>query len=244
MALIVGRAIAGAGGAGIASGAYTIIATSSPEAKTRIHRTVEATYGTASVINSPLGGVFTNHLGACLLSFAYGVNEWFQRDLALTQKRLLACLYAVSIVGGLFMFLYYLPVNFQSISGISLSESGIHNMRLVTAITLFSILSTGPMSTFGHHVPIMIISSVIETIGVGLIYTLGVGSSPSHWMRYQALTGIGPGLGSLGFQVPIIIAQASVDPENFSSASTLILFFQPIGGSFFSQLVRLPSRIG
>jgi MFS transporter, DHA2 family, glioxin efflux transporter len=61
--LIVGRAIAGSGGAGIASGAYTIIAFSAVE-KQRAAYTglLGATYGLASVIGPLLGGVFTDKL--------------------------------------------------------------------------------------------------------------------------------------------------------------------------------------
>lgn len=61
--LIVGRAIAGMGGAGIASGSYTIIAFSAPPAQRPAFTGVMgATFGVASVIGPLLGGVFTDNL--------------------------------------------------------------------------------------------------------------------------------------------------------------------------------------
>ncbi|MCJ1294938.1 hypothetical protein MMC34_006498 [Xylographa carneopallida] len=318
--LIVGRAIAGAGGGGIASGAYTIVAFSAPpNSRPAYTGILGATFGVASVIGPLLGGVFTSNatwrwcfyinlpiggaaaaiifltfttpevakplevpfleklkqmdlpgaftimaavicyllalqwggvtkswsdstvigtlVGFVLLLGLFAVIEWYQGDRALLLGRLLkkrvilvGALYQIFLSGGFFVLLYYLPLYFQVVSGVSASESGIRNLGLVISVSLFSIVSGGLITAFGHYVPLMIVASVFATVGAGLVYTLGVGSASSQWIGYQVISGIGLGL---GFQIPVIVAQASVEPTDISTVTSIILFFQSIGGSFF-----------
>ena len=176
-------------------------------------------------------------VGFGLIVIVFIVVEFYMGERALMQGRLikqkiivLMTLYVITICGLFFILLYYLPIYFQAVDGVTPSQSGIRNLPLVLSCSLFTIISGGLITVLGHYVPIMIFSTVMATVGGGMIYTLDIGSPAGHWIGYQIIAGIGLGM---GFQIPIIVAQASVALEDLPTVTAVVLFYQTIGGALF-----------
>jgi hypothetical protein len=72
----------------------------------------------------------------------------------------------------------------------------------------------------GYYKPFMVASGVISAIGCGLLYTLDMHSSEAQYLGYQALLGVGLGL---GVQVPMIAMQALSEPADMATNTAIIL---------------------
>lgn len=126
------------------------------------------------------------------------------------------------------LFVYYLPVYFQTIDGVSAGQSGIRTMPIVIGMTIGTIISGGVIGAVGHHILFLILSGALSLISAVLLYTLDIGTRSPKWIGYQSLAGLGYGF---GIQVPTIAVQALMRPEDISSATAMVLFAQTLGGS-------------
>ena len=174
-------------------------------------------------------------IGFGLLLIAFIANEIYMDERALLIPRIFRMrrvwttnAYVFFISGGFFALIYYLPIYFQSVQGVGPLMSGIHNLPIIIGC-LLCVLSGFIVSATATWAPYMSLGAAIGIIGCGLCYTFDVGTPAGAWIGFQALAGIGIGL---GMQIPIMACQAVVSPMDISTVSAITLFFQIIGGSF------------
>jgi MFS family permease len=142
--------------------------------------------------------------------------------------------------GAFFILLYYVSIWFQAVKGRSAVSSGLSSLPMILGLTIGMLIAGQTQQYVNYLPPYMIISAVLASIGCGLFHTWTPDSSQSVWTGYQALFGLGQGL---GWQQPFSIAQTFLENKDLPVGTTLMsgckLFggaiFLSVGSSVFSQ---------
>ena len=111
---------------------------------------------------------------------------------------------------------YYIPIWFQAIKGVSAVESGIRNLPMILGVVVISIIAGIGITALGYYTPFMILSSIVMATGAGAISTFKVGTGHGMWIGFQALYGCGVGS---GMQQPIIAAQTVCTLDDVPTAT-------------------------
>lgn len=320
-ALIVGRAMAGVGSAGVFSGAYLLIATSVPlSRRPAFNGLIGGMYGLASVVGPLLGGAFTDKVswrwcfyinlpiggvaagvivvfftpvpqhggttlltwreriqqldilgtvffipgivclllalqwggstypwsngriialfvvfGVCILTFI-GIQFWRPKYATVSplmlRKRSVwaAACFAFFMGSAFFVTVYYLPIWFQAVKGVDAYESGIRNIPVLLSVVIGTIVSGALVSQIGYYTPFMLASTVLTSVGAGLLTTFELDTGSPKWIGYQVICGFGIGL---GLQLPLVAIQTVLDMSEVPSATALIIFMQLFGAAIF-----------
>lgn len=146
-----------------------------------------------------------------------------------------AAWFGASLGAAFFVFVYYLPIWFQAIKGASATKSGIMNIPMILGLVIVSIISGGVITTVGYYTPFVIASTVFMAIGAGLLSTLQPDSGHSEWIGYQAMFGIGVGL---GMQQTLIAIQAVLPAADIPIGTAIVMFSQTLGGALFISVAQ------
>ncbi|KAK5204370.1 hypothetical protein LTR41_009841 [Exophiala xenobiotica] len=175
-------------------------------------------------------------VGFAAITVACIVWEIYLGERAMVVPRLfkqrvlwVASIFQFFFAGSYFVVLYYLPIYFQSVFGVSPVGSGVHNLPLIITLTIAVIVQGMALSKIGYSPPFFLVGSALATISAGLFYTFATDTSAGKWIGYQILAGFAIGA---TFQTGLSVVQVNTKPEDISSATAIVFFFQMIGGSF------------
>lgn len=101
---------------------------------------------------------------------------------------------------------------------------------MVIGMVVSSLLVGFLVTTLGYYAPFMILAPILTTIGAGLLSTFEVDSGHPMWIGYQALLGIGVGM---GIQLHMIVYQAVLPAVDVPAATAIGMFSQTLGGAVF-----------
>ncbi|KAI0148009.1 MFS general substrate transporter [Hypoxylon sp. NC0597] len=152
----------------------------------------------------------------------------------ITQRSIAAAaLFMLAVAGAMLMTIYYLPLWFQVVQGVSATQSGVDTLPLVLSLVVGSILAGAITQKLGYYVPVMIACPTIMAIGLGLLTTFKVGEDSAHWIGYQFLVGFGLGT---GMQSAGLAAQAVLPAPDIPTGVAMMFFAQQLGGGVFTSV--------
>ncbi|KAK3327477.1 putative MFS aflatoxin efflux pump [Cercophora scortea] len=147
------------------------------------------------------------------------------------QRSIAAGVWATVCIGSSMMiFVYFIPVWFQAINGISAIDSGIRMLPMVLPLVFSSIITGASIARIGYYTPFMIVGNCIMIVGAALLTLLQVDTDQPKWIGYQVVYGFGLGM---TFQAPNLAAQTVLSTKDVPIGSSLMFFSQLLGGAIF-----------
>jgi EmrB/QacA subfamily drug resistance transporter len=175
-------------------------------------------------------------LCAILVAIFIGIQIWKQENgtvppRIVKKRSIAAALWFGFFQGaGMMVALYYLPIWFQAIKGVSAVKSGIMLLPLVLSTVVGALSSGFAVSKLGYTNPFFIASSVLTTVGAGLLSTLTPESGHPSWIGFQVIFGLGLGFGA---QQPMNVAQVVLDKSDIATGTAIIMFTRFMGSAIF-----------
>lgn len=179
---------------------------------------------------------------AGLLIIGFIAIQWWKQEDATVPPRIFlnrnvwgSAWFGAMLGAGFFVMVYFLPIWFQAIKGVSATKSGIMNLPAILGLVIVSMGAGALVTVIGYYTPFMLLSSVLMSIGAGLLSTLEVDSGSPKWIGYQALFGAGVGF---GMQQTLIAVQTALPAKDIPIAVACQMFFQTLGGALFISVAQ------
>ncbi|KAI1758727.1 putative gliotoxin efflux pump [Hypoxylon sp. FL1150] len=146
----------------------------------------------------------------------FGIDQWLQGERALIMPSFLRN--RVLLVGAVFKFfiagcfnlaLYWLPIYFQAVRGVTAFYSGIRLIPVILSLTIAQI--------------------AVGAVGSGLLMLVDEQFNAGQWIGFQIILRIGVGL---CLTIPLMLSQVAVTAKEVSTATPIIIFTQSMSSAF------------
>ncbi|PLB51268.1 MFS general substrate transporter [Aspergillus steynii IBT 23096] len=184
-------------------------------------------------------GRATQGFGSAVMSgvlfIAFAIDQALEGDRAMIKAKVIKqrTVAATSVFsnctgGAMMTAIYYIPIGFQGIKGVSAVKSSEMSFLLLISLVLVSKL-------VGYLSPFMIAGSMLMAIGAGLLSTFTASTGHPHWIGYQVIFGLGLGC---GMQQGSNDIQTVLPKSEVPSAISLLFFGHQLGGSVFFSIAQ------
>lgn len=146
-----------------------------------------------------------------------------------------ACGYVFFLFSAMQLVVYYLPIYFQAVKDTSPMISGVDLLPSILSQLIATLGSGALITKIGYYLPFAVASSVVTTVGHGLLTLLEPNSSIGIWIGFQIVVGFGRGL---GMQTPFIALQNNVEPQLISIATSTMTFTQTFSGAVMLSMAQ------
>ncbi|KAJ2896437.1 uncharacterized protein MKZ38_005564 [Zalerion maritima] len=178
--------------------------------------------------------------GVLILAFS-AVQVW-KGDNATLPPRILGyrsilstTFWALCSGGSMMVAVYFIPVWFQAIQGVSAMESGIRVLPLSAASITAGLLAAPLVSRLGYYTPFLILGSVLSAVGAGLLMMWEVNTPKPVWIGYQIVYGFGVGMGQ---QQAGLAAQTVLPTKDVPIGVAFKFFGQNLGGAIMVSVAQ------
>ena len=200
----------------------------------------------SSVIIGLLVGSAITMLLFIVWAFYFQDNALIPPSIFSYRNVILIFISALFANGPFQVMVYWLPIWFQAVLGVSPTVSGVRYLPTVIADVLTSVIGSGIVMKLGTWNPFLLFGTASMSIGCGLLTTLAPSVSDGHWIGFQILCGVGY---SLVISMAHLGVQATLPKELVPIGATTLLFgmstscavFLAVGQAVFQS--RLSSEL-
>ncbi|KAF7330046.1 DHA14-like major facilitator [Mycena kentingensis (nom. inval.)] len=176
-----------------------------------------------------------------VLILAFGIIQIWKQDNATVVPRVFkvrsiwaGAAFSFCLGASFFIIVFYLPIWFQAIKGVSPIRSGIDTIPMILS-DVGCLLAGALITVFGVYTPYLYLSTLLMSLGAGFLSTLTPHTPAPRWIGLQIVFGLGVGA---GLQIPVIAAQNVLPLADVPVGVSLVMFAQTIGGALFISVAQ------